>query len=59
MFEPVIQTKQVASISIYKEEEEEKNQYCILQEQLPSTSIRQPELTKLMASDWSISFCEA
>ena len=51
MFEPVIQTKQVASISIYKEEEEEKNQYCILQEQLPSTSIRQPELTKLMASD--------
>lgn len=26
---------------------------------LPSTSIRQPELTKLIASDESISFCEA
>lgn len=28
-------------------------------EKLPSTSIRQPELTKLMASEGSISFCEA
>lgn len=28
-------------------------------EKLPSTSIRQPELTKLIASDESISLCEA
>ena len=28
-------------------------------ENLPSTSMRQPELTKLIASDVSISFCEA
>lgn len=26
---------------------------------LPSINIRQPEFTKFMASDWSISFCEA
>lgn len=51
MFEPRTQIKQVASISIHEKEEEEENKYGILQEQLPSTSMRQPEFTKLMESD--------